>query len=433
MPADASIYSMIRPPAAMPGPMDTYAQGLQLRHLLDSSELSQLQRKQLTKQIQEDEATSQAYSQSGGDPTRLKELLYGKGLYKPALAAEKNILETQKARGEIDKTKLETLGKSLTIHRDQLAGVDNPQAAAQWLMSGFNDPVLSPIMQRLGGPEELIRKIPQDPAAFQDWKMKNGLGIEKVMELTAPKMQVTNLGGKSAMVDTNPRSSTFDPNASLDHTQTPDSIATNATTRRGQNMTDERARITAERDKFGQPFEATGSDGKPRLVMQNKNSGEIVDATTKQPVAGVAPKIGEAAQKQVTGVQNTRAALGEYISALEGWKGYDALRPDERAKMGTVYNNALLQAKEAFNLGVLNGPDYKILQEVLTDPSSLKGGITSNEALKGQAEKLREIMGRVGTTVTQTQTGNPRDAKADTQRPTRAEIDAELRRRKVIK
>lgn len=127
------------------------------------------------------------------------------------------------------------------------------------------------------------------------------------------------------------------------------------------------------------------------------------DATgnpTLVPIAGgPADKLGETQVKQQVGVQNTRAAIGEYLGALKNWKLTDMASPNARAKMGTIYNNLLLQAKEAYNLGVLNGPDYQILQTVITDPTSLKAGIISNEALADQAKKLDGILQRIGTTV----------------------------------
>lgn len=133
--------------------------------------------------------------------------------------------------------------------------------------------------------------------------------------------------------------------------------------------------------------------------MQNQSTGEIVDANTRQPLQGVGPKLGETAQKQQVGVQNTKNAIQSYLSELEKFSMTDIVNPNARARMGTVYNNMLLQAKEAYNLGVLNGPDYQILQEVITSPSSLKGGVTSKEALDAQAAKLDEILERIGKTV----------------------------------
>ena len=169
-------------------------------------------------------------------------------------------------------------------------------------------------------------------------------------------------------------------------------------------MVDARESLKMERDKFGNPIEVTGPNG-PMLAMQNKGNGVMVDANTRQPVGPLGPKIGESAQKQQTGVANTQSAIGEYRDALKKFSVTDLANPASRARMGTVYNNMLLQAKEAYNLGVLNGPDYMILQQVITNPASMTGALTSKKALDDQAAKLDEIMGKIGGTVSQTQSG----------------------------
>jgi hypothetical protein len=51
----------------------------------------------------------------------------------------------------------------------------------------------------------------------------------------------------------------------------------------------------------------------------------------------------------------------------------------------------MLQAKEAYNLGVLNGPDYMILQSVVKDPTNLSSALVSNKALASQATELARI------------------------------------------
>lgn len=409
MPSDASIYSLIRPSQPPPDPMQQYAQMQQIGHLMDTGKLNDLQRQQLEGSIADDKATAQAYRDAGGDPSKVGGLLYGRGLYKPAIAADKARLENEKARGEIDHKKIETVGKAVAIYRDQLAAVGNPQEAAQWIMAGYNDPNLSPILQRAGSPQERIARIPQDPQGFEEWKRKNGAGIEKYLEMTAPKATLADTGAALVPTQTNPLAAggvaPIAGAAAIPKTQTPESVASNATTQRGQDLTDARAREQADRDKFSAPFESTVA-GQPRLVVQNKVTGEILDANSRQPLAGAAgPKVGESAQKQQVGVASTKSAIAEYREALKKWGAADIASPDARAKMGTVYNNMLLQAKEAYNLGVLNGPDYQILQEVITNPASIKGGITSKAALDEQASQLDAIMSKIGGQITATQSG----------------------------
>ena len=145
------------------------------------------------------------------------------------------------------------------------------------------------------------------------------------------------------------------------------------------------------------------------------------------PVAGgPGEKLPEGQQKQVVGVQNLQNAIKEYRDALATFGTLDAIKPDERAKMGTKYNNMMLQAKEAYNLGVLNGPDFQILTSVITDPRSLTGVITSRDALDKQASELSRIMGTVGSVAS---TPRPKVRNA----PDRSALEAEARRRGLIK
>lgn len=116
---------------------------------------------------------------------------------------------------------------------------------------------------------------------------------------------------------------------------------------------------------------------------------------------GPADKLPEKQQSQVLGAQNLRNGIAEYREALQGFGTLDTVKPDARARMGTKYNNMLLQAKEAYNLGVLNGPDYEILQSVVTDPRTLQGVFTSKKALDDQARELDRIMSKIADTSSQ--------------------------------
>ena len=129
----------------------------------------------------------------------------------------------------------------------------------------------------------------------------------------------------------------------------------------------------------GQPvfFQASRTGGRPEIVP------------------GVVPKAGEAQTKQIGGIDSLNSAISSYKDQLKTWSPTDAADPNKRAKMQTYYNNMMLQAKEAFNLGVLNGNDYTILTDVIADPTSAKG-ITYGAfgALEGQADALSELMQR---------------------------------------
>jgi hypothetical protein len=107
-----------------------------------------------------------------------------------------------------------------------------------------------------------------------------------------------------------------------------------------------------------------------------------------QPLMGTKGALPEGANKQVTGATNLKSAIDNYKETLKGFTTLDMANPDARAGMGNAYNNMMLQAKEAYNLGVLNGPDYAILQSVVKDPTKLGSLLTSKKALEKQATDL---------------------------------------------
>ena len=134
----------------------------------------------------------------------------------------------------------------------------------------------------------------------------------------------------------------------------------------------------------GQPvfFQASKTGGKPEIVP------------------GIVPKAGEAQTKQISGIDSLQESIKSYKDALKTWSPTDAADPIKRAKMQTEYNTMMLQAKEAFNLGVLNGNDYKILTDVIADPTSAKGLVYGSfGALESQADTLSDLMKRTKTSI----------------------------------
>jgi len=117
---------------------------------------------------------------------------------------------------------------------------------------------------------------------------------------------------------------------------------------------------------------------------------------------GAKGNLPEAATKQVTGATNLKDAITNYKDTLKGFSTLDMVNPDARAKMGNAYNNMMLQAKEAYNLGVLNGPDYQILQSVVKDPTKMGALLTSKDALQTQATDLSKQADKIISNVYKT-------------------------------
>jgi hypothetical protein len=104
-------------------------------------------------------------------------------------------------------------------------------------------------------------------------------------------------------------------------------------------------------------------------------------------------------QKQVTGAQNTINAIAEFKNELENFnpRSFANLSPSARAKVQTKYRNMQLQAKEAYNLGVLNGPDLTIIEQLVADPTSYSGALIGRKGIQDQASELSRIIKDIGT------------------------------------
>lgn len=101
-------------------------------------------------------------------------------------------------------------------------------------------------------------------------------------------------------------------------------------------------------------------------------------------------------QKQVVGANNTVQAIQDFRDELGNFTRWSSLSPTARAGMQTKYRNMLLQAKEAYNLGVLNGPDLQILESIVTDPTSFKGTFVGKDVIDTQAKELSRIIQNMG-------------------------------------
>jgi hypothetical protein len=92
------------------------------------------------------------------------------------------------------------------------------------------------------------------------------------------------------------------------------------------------------------------------------------------------------------GLTNLNDALHNYEKSIKGLTVGDTITPDRRVSIGTAYNNSLLQAKEIYNLGVLNGGDQAILEKILANPLNISTMAVSTDALLKQSKDLRRIL-----------------------------------------
>ena len=82
----------------------------------------------------------------------------------------------------------------------------------------------------------------------------------------------------------------------------------------------------------------------------------------------------------VTGATTYVDALGKYHDYVNGLNAKDLTNPQVRTKLNSLYAQVKLTGKEANNLGVLNGGDERILEEVVPNYSNIL--VTKNTVKK---------------------------------------------------
>ena len=117
------------------------------------------------------------------------------------------------------------------------------------------------------------------------------------------------------------------------------------------------------------------------------HDGHMGNATQRNQPVGVAKRPSpviksrsDVWQKSNSGIESLNGAIGEYVNNLQSWNKPGALSPDARAEMGNQVQQHDAAGQRSLQPGVLNGPDFQILQSVVTDPRSLTGAFTSKKS-----------------------------------------------------
>jgi hypothetical protein len=69
-------------------------------------------------------------------------------------------------------------------------------------------------------------------------------------------------------------------------------------------------------------------------------------------------------------------------------------RGPEVSKVETGHTDLLMQMKNLYELGVLNGPDYMLMTKIVEDPTSMMQLARGTEGLKAQADTVKSIISR---------------------------------------
>jgi hypothetical protein len=136
--------------------------------------------------------------------------------------------EAAKAKRENQKFEIENKSATVKYLKDKLATVRDD--------AGFQ--AFKQEAMELGA-QDLVSSAP--PQFDPQWQQSQMVNADKFLERNTPKYERVDLGGKIQVVDVNPVTNPKFASMQLNKTQTPDSLASNAISIRGQNMTAARA------------------------------------------------------------------------------------------------------------------------------------------------------------------------------------------------
>lgn len=159
------------------------------------------------------------------------------------------------------------------------------------------------------------------------------------------------------------------------------------------------AKIKAERVKLESEDKTVTVDTAGRIVLPNEEAQKVNKEVTATD-----------AYKAITKAKDSLQFLDNFDKQFKDSGTTSAVwSPKENAAIKLKYNSTILNLKEFFNLGVLNGPDEQILRGVLPDPSgtsifnatrgsAVKEGITNMKTMIDQTldDRYRTIKSQYG-------------------------------------
>lgn len=318
MPADASIYGMLRPLQQQPGPLDQYAQGMQIRHMLDQGDVANMQRQKMMRDMQEEEAFRSALQGASTVDEATIGRLMGVSPTR-AMALQKQMLEGRKTRADIGKSEAEAAAKVIDTHRNLLGGVQDQASYNAWRAG---------LIQSAPG---LAGAVPEQ--FTPQTKMALLMKADDLLKRLSPELSQRDIGGR--VVNVNPYTGE----------QVGEGIAKTATP--GELLTDERTRsegaanrgVTIRGQNLSAETTRRGQDMGGRTYDADR--GVVVDtrAVTAAPVTVGGQPLG-AKNKELTDAQAKALLFGDRMQKSDAilaelaQKGVNVSTPGSRSGYG---------------------------------------------------------------------------------------------------
>lgn len=329
MPIDASIPLQVRQPQ-LQDPTEVMGRVMSLRTLAGQQQLQQMQIDQRQRELEQERTLSDLYRGNlNPDGTVNRQAVLGaaadKGLGARIPLLQKQFADADEATAKVGKIKSETGEIDFNVAKKKMDAsaaalnslVANPNVTHQDVINTMVNLVNQGIVTQEQG-QQAIRELPGRPELLRPFLMQKGLQVmdaAKRMEMLQPKLDKVDNGGQISFVDTNPMTNPRGPTP-VTKVASPGERLTAETQRRGQDLTDARARETNQLTR-----EANANVYDPeRGVLVNKATGLARDASTfdGKPIGPKNKELTDAQAKALlfgTRMQESNAILGKLSEA----------------------------------------------------------------------------------------------------------------------
>jgi hypothetical protein len=293
MPIDPSIALSIKGPQ-FDNPMDVQAKA-------QATQLRNLQLQQAQQQVEQERTLGDLYRTNTLPSGKVNHEGLIQGMASSGLGAripayQKQLAESQKAQADLGKTNVEVDEKKFKLMRDRqnasngvLASLlSRPAVTHEDVIAGIS----SIVDQGLATPEEgaaMVRTLPGHPEQLRPYllqKALEGLEAAKRIEMLAPEVKFQDTGGVVQQMNINKLTGDAEPVQSFKKTNTPGELLSAETTRRGQNLSDARARENNEIQRQAVRTQVLETENGVMLVDKGTGLARPASTLDGKPVPG---------------------------------------------------------------------------------------------------------------------------------------------------
>jgi hypothetical protein len=267
MPIDPNIALSYRPPQ-FESPVNQMTNVLQMQNAQQTNQLNEFGLQERQRSMESANALRGLFAQPDFDPNS-EDGYRAVSRIDPAQATamRKDRLAQLKSQSDIDKSDFETASKRFGAYKQTMGSLSKaPNLTRDMVVRAGRQMVQMGVMPQAMF-DDGIADLPEDPvqlrAALED-DLRTQLTPEQMFSVFSPKVATVDNSQQIFRVDDNPNSRTFGQRIgapAVQKMQSPDSVASQTTTRRGQDMADARSKEAnrlkqQELDAQGQPSNA---------------------------------------------------------------------------------------------------------------------------------------------------------------------------------